>query len=109
MILYSIRRKSDKKFFTGFRWYDGKPTFCTKGPLYRNIETALRNLKWLCADEVYIGHSRRYGSFKRHEPSGFTHQRLRSYEIMIYDVRIHKPTRCVQAGEFFKKQKRKRL
>lgn len=102
MILYSIRRKRDKKFFAGFRWYDGKASFCVSPVMYKQIDTIIRHLKWLCSDEIYLGFDRRGKDFQNMEPAGMIYQRLRSYEVMVYDFRLHKPRKKISAAKFYK-------
>lgn len=102
MILYSIRRKCDKKMFGGWRWDDAE-IWNDKGTLYRTVDAAIRNLKWICSDEIYNGgNTRRTIEFKRATPAGISPQRLKAYEVFIYDVRLNKPRKTIPAIKFYK-------
>ena len=108
MLLYSIKRTDTGEKFNGWRW-DEKPYWNDIGALYRDIDTIVRHLKWLCSDEKWEnvtenrwGASRKCILWNRYEPS-YNKARLSLYEVLIHDVTL-KGSRQISAKEFFNDQ-----
>lgn len=110
MKLYRIRRKSDGKFFTQF-WGAPIPknaTFGPSGTFWKQIDTAVKNAKYLCATEyTYHGDTYPWGPNGMRKFSNatasFDFTLLENYEIVITDVTVNNET-AVPAADYFKQE-----